>query len=97
VLISLLGFSKTADFEITVSGWLGEPPGPKELPVFSEVDKIPPPLMQCFYGQEEGDTACPELARRGVEIIRTTGGHHFNGDYDALARRILADLKRRQN
>ncbi len=97
VLISLLGFSKTADFEITVSGWLGEPPGPKALPVLPEVDKIPPPLMQCFYGQEEGDTACPELARRGVEIIRTTGGHHFNGDYDALARRILAALKRRQN
>ena len=27
------GFPKTADFEITVSGWLGEPPGPNALPV----------------------------------------------------------------
>ncbi|HLI81360.1 MAG TPA: AcvB/VirJ family lysyl-phosphatidylglycerol hydrolase, partial [Candidatus Binataceae bacterium] len=31
-LIALLGFSKSADFEITVSGWLGEPPGPAALP-----------------------------------------------------------------
>ena len=94
-LIALLGFSQTADFEITVSGWLGEPPGPKALPIFPETDKIPPSLMQCFYGEDEKDTACPELAWRGVEVIRTTGGHHFNGDYEALARRILAGFKRR--
>jgi type IV secretory pathway VirJ component len=94
-LIALLGFSKAADFEITVSGWLGEPPGPKALPVLPEADKIPASLMQCFYGQDEDDTACPELARHGVEVIRTTGAHHFNRDYDALARRILVGLKRR--
>ena len=51
VLIALLGFSKTADFEITVSGWMGEPPGPKAMPVVPETDKIPPSLMQCFYGR----------------------------------------------
>ncbi len=90
LLMALLGFSKTADFEITVSGWLGEPPGPNALPVNPETDKISPSLLQCFYGHDEGDSACPELARRGVETISTTGGHHFDGDYDALARRILA-------
>lgn len=95
LLIALLGFSQTADFEITVSGWLGEPPGPKALPVFPQTDKIPPSLMQCFYGENEKDSACPELAWRGVEVIRTTGGHHFNGDYEALARRILAGFQRR--
>jgi type IV secretory pathway VirJ component len=92
-LIALLGFSRTADFEITVSGWLGEPPGPNALAVLPEVDKIPAPLMQCFYGRDEGDSACPELARRGVEVISTTGGHHFDGDYNALARRILTRCK----
>ena len=94
-LIALLGFSKTADFEITVSGWMGEPPGPKAVPVVPEVNKIPPPLMQCFYGRDEGDSDCPQLERRGVDVISMTGGHHFNGDYDGLARRILDGLKRR--
>jgi len=50
-------------------------------------------LMQCFYGQDEGDSDCPELARRGVEVIRTSGGHHFNGDYAALSRDIMARLE----
>ena len=95
LLIALLGFSQTADFQITVSGWLGEPPGPKALTVFPETNKITPSLMQCFYGEDEKDTACPELAWRGVEVIRTSGGHHFNGDYEALARRILSGFERR--
>jgi type IV secretory pathway VirJ component len=92
-LIALLGFSKTADWEITVSGWLGEPPGPKALPVLPEADKIPPTLMQCFYGKDEGDSACPDLAKRGVQVISTSGGHHFNGDYTALAHDIMARLQ----
>jgi type IV secretory pathway VirJ component len=95
VLIALLGFAKEADFEITVGGWLGEPPGPEALPVLPEADKIPPRLMQCFYGHDEKDTACPDLARRGAEVIRTAGGHHFGGDYEALTRDILAAFKRR--
>ncbi len=93
VLISLLGFSKSADFQITVSGWLGEPPGADAMPVLKEVDQIPPALMQCFYGHDEGDSACPELKRRGVQVFSTTGGHHFDGDYAALAGDIIARLK----
>jgi type IV secretory pathway VirJ component len=95
VLIALLGFAKSADFEIQVYGWLGLPPGPKALPVSPELAKIPPALIQCFYGEEEGDTACPQLASQGVEVIRTPGGHHFDGHYTALADRILDGLKRR--
>ncbi len=94
-LIALLGFSKTADFQITLTGWLGEPPQLDTLPVFLETNKIPSRLMQCFYGQDEKDSACPDLAQRGVEVIRTTGGHHFDGDYKALARRILAGFEKR--
>lgn len=56
-LIALLGFSKTADFEITVRGWLGEPPGTDAIPTAPEAEKIPPRLMQCFYGSDEGDSA----------------------------------------
>ena len=37
----------------------------------------------------------PSCERRGVEVISTTGGHHFDGDYDGLARRILDGLKRK--
>jgi type IV secretory pathway VirJ component len=30
-----------------------------------------------------------------VESIAIDGGHHFDGDYEALAERIVAGLKRR--
>jgi len=95
VLIALLGLSKFADFEISVGGWLGEPPGSEALPVLPQANKIPSGLMQCFYGQDETDTACPTLASRGVETFRRNGGHHFDGNYGALAELILAGFKER--
>jgi type IV secretory pathway VirJ component len=95
VLISLLGLAKSADFEIRITGWLGLPAGPQALPVLREAEKIAPGLMQCFYGEKEDDTACPELAKHGVQAFRTAGGHHFNGNYEPLERDILAGLQRR--
>jgi type IV secretory pathway VirJ component len=93
--MALLGFANNADFEITVGGWLGAATSDEALPVKPEVAKVPPQLIQCFYGEEEDDTLCPSLAASGVEQIKTTGGHHFDGDYEALAKRILAGLKKR--
>jgi len=52
-------------------------------------------MIQCFYGEDETDSVCPELGGKGVEIIRVGSGHHFGGDYDALARDILTGLRRR--
>jgi type IV secretory pathway VirJ component len=95
VQISLLGLSKSADFEISVRGWLGEPPGSDALPVLPQATKIPPHLIQCFYGQDETDTACPQLAQLGAETFRRNGAHHYDGNYGALADVILAGFKRR--
>ena len=94
-LVSLLGFSKAADFEIRVTGWLGMPASGAALPTLPELARMPAALIECFYGAEEEDTACPALAGRGVAVIRTPGGHHFGGDYKSLAQRILAGLGKR--
>ena len=88
-LIALMGFSPKADFQIRVTGWLGMPASSKALSTLPEAAKIPTPLMQCFYGVEEDDTACPELAKRGVNVVKMEGGHHFGGSYDDLALTIL--------
>ena len=94
-LMALMGFANNADFEITMGGWLGAAPSADALPVLPEITKVPPGLIQCFYGVDEDDTLCPALASKGVEQIKTTGGHHFDGDYAALAKRILAGLRKR--
>jgi type IV secretory pathway VirJ component len=53
-------------------------------------------MVQCFYGADETDSLCPLLPSKDkVEIIRTSGGHHFDNDYGALARRILDGFRQR--
>ena len=95
VLVSLLAFETRADWEISVSGWLGAPPTDAAVPVEPAVSEMPGSLLQCMYGEEEDDTACPPLQARGAEVVKTTGGHHFDKDYDALAARIFKAFKER--
>jgi type IV secretory pathway VirJ component len=89
-LMALLGPEKRVNFQITVSGWLNLPPGDDAVPIAPEIDKIQPQLLQCYYGEEEKHTACPDLAAKGVKVVRIAGAHHFDGDYGALEKDILA-------
>lgn len=93
-IVSLLGFARAADFQVRVTGWLGLPPSDKALQAQPEVDRVPAGLVQCFYGEDEEDTLCPALAGTR-EVIRTSGGHHFGGGYDALEKRILSGWEKR--
>jgi type IV secretory pathway VirJ component len=95
VQLSLLGLEPRAPFEIAVTGWLGGLPedAPLVLPELAGLDLA---RVQCFYGEEEEETLCRDPALGGAELIRTAGGHHFDGDYAGLARRILAGAERRE-
>ena len=80
------------------AGWASTAKSDDTRPTAPELARLPPGLVQCFYGADDADSACqlPEL--KGAELIRTEGGHHFDGDYDALADDIadLARQRRRQ-
>ena len=88
--LSLLALSTFADFEIHLSGWLGDSRRPDSLDTAPELARLGGVAVQCFYGIDDTGTGCtlPELM--GAEIVRTTGGHHFDGNYPALAKQILA-------
>jgi type IV secretory pathway VirJ component len=94
VQLSLLGFATAADFEIRIAGLVGAGPSKEALPTEPALATIDPTMIQCFYGADEDDTACRFLQGR-AEVIRTTGGHHFDGNYGALAKRILDGLRHR--
>ncbi|WP_157982095.1 AcvB/VirJ family lysyl-phosphatidylglycerol hydrolase [Oceanicella sp. SM1341] len=94
VQVSLLGLAAQADWEITVSGWLGSA-SEDATPVAAPLAALPQDKLQCVYGEEEEDSPCPGLAGSGAEVIRTEGGHHFDGDYTALALKILDGLEAR--
>ncbi|PYE27450.1 type IV secretory pathway VirJ component [Paraburkholderia silvatlantica] len=92
--MSLLGFAPDADFQIRVTGWLGMPASDKALQVRPELAKVPPSIVQCVYGAGEKDTLCPALVNTGVDVVKTGGDHHFDGDYNALAGKIIAGWKK---
>lgn len=92
-LVSLMGFERSGDWQITVEGWLGSHSG-AAVPTLPALERMPPHLVQCIFGAEEDDTGCtdpaPQMAR-----VKLDGGHHFDGDYGALEKRVLAALVHR--
>jgi type IV secretory pathway VirJ component len=92
--VSLMGLSPAADFQIRVTGWMGMPASDKALKTRPELAKLPPAMVQCIYGESEDDTACPSLTKTGIDVVKLPGDHHFGGDYDALAKRILAGWRK---
>jgi type IV secretory pathway VirJ component len=83
-----------ADLVIHVTGWLGVENHEGSLPTAPELARLPLALVQCFCGAEEPDTACTSPVMKGAQLIRTHGGHHFDGDYGKLADAILAGVTR---
>nr|WP_298093901.1 AcvB/VirJ family lysyl-phosphatidylglycerol hydrolase [uncultured Shinella sp.] len=93
--LTLMALSHQVDYEVSVTGWLGVAgEGAGGDPV-DDIAKIDPKRVQCISGTEEDDDPCPTLKASGVESIAIEGGHHFDGDYEALADRIIAGLKAR--
>ena len=83
----LLGLSAHALFEFHVANWLSnDDSGPATLPEVSRIAGVP---VLCIYGAEETDSPCPKLDPNRARAVKLAGGHHFDGDYAALAQRIL--------
>jgi len=92
-LVALVGPSPTANFEFHVSDWLGDFSRQADLPVAPEVEKLKTGKIVCIYGSEERDPLCKSLASNLVRSVVLRGGHHFDGDYQAVAEAILEQAK----
>ncbi|MGI6852461.1 AcvB/VirJ family lysyl-phosphatidylglycerol hydrolase [Mesorhizobium sp. 1B3] len=89
--VSLLGLSDAAAFRFDVSGWFGGGGDPSH-PTMPEVSKIPPGKVQCIFGEDDDDSICPKLQGSGAEVVQLPGGHHFDDDYEAVARKIMGRI-----
>jgi len=86
--IILLAFARSGSFEIAVEGWLGA--SGKEAATGPEMAKLPGDKVFCVYGVEEKDeSGCTEATAPGQKL-QLPGGHHFDEDYPALAKRLIA-------
>lgn len=92
-LLVLLAVADQADFEIHVSGWLGQHGGEQALA--PELARITTTKIMCVYGKEEQDhRGCKGLENSDAELLELPGGHHFDEDYPKLAQRIIAAYHR---
>ena len=62
------GLHSSADFEIHVTGWLGVDSHEGSVPTAAGAGPAAAGLVQCFYGEEEEDTACPLPLLKGAQI-----------------------------
>ena len=89
----LLAFARTGSFEIRVDGWLGA--AGKDLQTGPEMAKLPPEKVLCVYGVEEiKESGCTDTTAVG-EKLQLPGGHHFDENYPALAKRLIAFIDKR--
>ena len=90
----LLAFARSGSFEIEVEGWLGQEG--KEAPTGPEMARLPAPKVLCVYGEEETDeSGCTDTTAVG-EKLKLPGGHHFDENYPALAKRLTAAIDKFQ-
>lgn len=85
-LVALTGLEDNADFEFHFANWLGN--NDRGLPVLPELAKLRGLRIACIYGSDETDSTCPKAGDK-VQPVALPGGHHFNGDYAAVADAIL--------
>ncbi|CAD5198319.1 virulence factor family protein [Pseudomonas sp. FEN] len=92
--IILLAFARSGSFEIHVDGWLGK--AGIELDTGPDMAKLPAAKVLCIYGQDEvKDSGCTTTTAVG-EAVKLPGGHHFDENYPALAKRLVDAIQKRQ-
>ncbi len=86
-----MGLGTHAAFEFHVTNWVQD--DDSGLPILPEARKITGVPFLCIYGTDETDSLCPQLDPHKVKVVAMKGGHHFGGNYDALAGTILDAAK----
>jgi type IV secretory pathway VirJ component len=89
--VFLLSPSTKTDFEIHVLqmlGW-GRDAG-QSVP--TEINKTSKPVT-IIVGDDENEFPFSQLAIRNRQIVRMPGGHHYDGNIDALTRQILSQAR----
>ncbi len=88
-LVALLSASKSVTFEFKVTDWFKDRDG---IPTLPEIRKLRGTKTICVYGTDDKDSVCPDVDAQLVRQIPLAGSHHFDRDYDALTKIIMAEV-----
>jgi type IV secretory pathway VirJ component len=93
-LIAMLGLEPVARLQMSMAGWLGLSSS-ADIPLGPYLAQMPKDRVMCVYSVEErqdNTTGCTLAELDGATRVSRTGGHHFGGDYEDIARIILDRL-----
>jgi type IV secretory pathway VirJ component len=65
----------------------------RQFPVLPEVEKLQDLRTLCFYGEQESESLCRDMLPAAMNRIPLSGGHHFGGQYEVIARDILQAIE----
>lgn len=86
-VLALMAPSQSTSFQVTVTGWLGiDDSGYDIAPAIA---KLPTDRVLCLYGEDDDESSCTDPLLKNVKVVKTVGGHHFDGDYTSLAKQFL--------
>ncbi|HEY0683346.1 MAG TPA: AcvB/VirJ family lysyl-phosphatidylglycerol hydrolase [Steroidobacter sp.] len=88
--VALLSLSQTAVFEFHLQNWLGAEQDAK--PVAPELLRMKGVRALCVYGEDETESLCAMPAAKSLQVLKLSGGHHFDGDYPKLASLLLSHM-----
>ena len=92
-LVAMLGLATRAGFEFRFVDLIASAHRPTDVGTMPELLKLKGLRMLCVYGEDEKESACPVAPPGLMQVVSTSGGHHFDGDFAHLGQLIVAALK----
>jgi len=89
-LVALLSLSETAVFEFHLQNWIGA--ARNAIPVAPELSRMKGVRVLCVYGADETGSLCARPVAKSLDVVKVSGGHHFDGNYPKLAALLLSHM-----
>lgn len=82
--VGLIGLNRAANFKWHLQDVFRDVSRDDDVPTLPELAKLRDVPVVCVYGSEENESACRSTAP-AVKRVQRRGGHHLDGDYEAVA------------
>lgn len=97
--VAMFGLAPAANFTFHWADLVRDTRRADDVPLAPELPRLraalPRARLVCVYGSDERDSPCQAADPAVLTRVGTRGAHHFDGDYPALARLVLAGLPAR--
>ena len=96
-LIAMLTLLERASFTYHFSDLWRMTSGKGDLPILPQIEALKGVPIVCIYGKDEKESLCRSAPPGLMTVIMRNGGHHFDGNYNALGDIVYQAVVRASN